>query len=457
MSSQPLRVVVVSEDRKLLRQTSRFLNMFAYRVLQVAEMKHVRFALEGERPHVMIIDAAANEDTIRWLCEQVSQDESSEHVHTLLLLDNATPRAIVDSMSAGVDDFLQKPLVYGELLTRLRAAVRAVELERRIKQQEGIDPLTRLPNREAFSQLLRSHSQDNEKLVCVVADLDLLGHINCGYGLATGDELIQAFAEQLDATCDEDVVLGSFGGGRFAVLFTDSSLEAAKTWAERARQEMAQLEIIRDEKSPRATASFGVATGPLEQMIRYAEDALQTAKHSGRNCVVFHGQFDDEARIWSELAASGKIFERTAAQHVMSPLPVVLQVNETTSVAATLLENTQLDALVVVDHDGSLMGVVSTESNFADQNAKLREVMEPDVKTFNEDTSLSVLLEFFTQESSSIAVITDRGRPIGMVTREQLAILSEAAAIDRFAPGTPYSDTSDYLVVLDRALAGSTW
>ena len=163
MNSPPLRVLVVSEDRMLLRQTSRSLDMFGYRVQQVAEMERARVALEGELPHVMILDAATHEEAMRWLRQLTPTTNSSPYVYTMLLLGRTTPRGLVDAVAAGADDFLQKPMVYGELQVRLRAAARAVEQERRFRQQEGVDLLTGVPNREAFTQSLQYRSRGNGK------------------------------------------------------------------------------------------------------------------------------------------------------------------------------------------------------------------------------------------------------------------------------------------------------
>jgi len=458
MSSPTLRVLVVSENRKLLRQTSRFLNMFGYCVQQVAGTERARTALAGERPHVLILDASDGDEAIHWLGRQgVKAEDGSSHLYTLLLTGQANRRTLADAMAAGVDDFLHAPMVFGELLTRLRAAARTIERERRIGQQEGIDLLTGLPNREACCHELRSRTHAAANSACVVADLDLLAGVNRVHGRTTGDQLIRAAVEKHAALGGPEFRLAGLGGGRFAVLLADTSLAGAKAWAERGRCELAALEIGCGDEMIRFTASFGVATGPGDQLLTQAEAAMQAAKHSGRDCVVAHGQFDEEATAWAELAAPGKLFEQTAARHVMLPLTITLPTDASSTRAATLLEATRLDAIVVVDAEGRLAGLVSSESDLADPGRPLAEVMDAAPSVFEEDTPLATLLESFMQDAPSRAVITDRGKPTGIVSREQLATLSEAVTVDRFAPGKPCSSTSEYLVVLDRALAGNTW
>ncbi len=457
MSSTPLDVLVVSDNRSVLRETSRFLTMFGYRVQPVAGMQRARAALEARLPSILVLDAAGREQSLPELCRQLAPATASPRVCTLALAGRLTSRLAAEAMAAGVDDFLQMPLVHGELLARLRAAGRAVEQERRIARQDGVDPLTGWPNRETFQETLCNRAGDDETLACVVADLDLLERINHGFGVSAGDAVIRAAADALGALCPPRAMRAGLGGGRFGVLLLDATLEAAETWAEQARAELGKLDFVRAGATIKTTASFGVAAGQADELLGRAEEALRDAKRSGGDCVVRHGQFDEEARRWAETASSGRVFAQTAACHVMSPLPCVLQADETAARAAEVLGRTRLDAVVVVQRDGRLAGIVSRQSDLADSGRRLSKVADAGVATFDESTPLAALLQAFTEQSHLHAVVTRRGRPTGLVTLDQLARFNEPVTTDRFAPEQPYSNTSEYLVVLDRATTANTW
>jgi diguanylate cyclase (GGDEF)-like protein len=340
-------------------------------------------------------------------------------------------------------------------LARLGAAARAIEQERRFRQQDGVDPLTGLMNRQALEEQIRRQSLPGGESACVVADLDLLGRINRVHGFAAGSEVIRAAARRLAGQADGAVV-GSLGGGRFGVFFADAPIEEAAAWAERARRELAALEVPLGETAAGVTASFGAAAGSPEQVLRRAEDALREAKHSGRDYVACHGQFKDEELAWAELAAPGKLFEQTAAHHVMIPLPLVLTHDQTAGRAAELLKATRLDALCIVDPGGRLAGIVTHETDLSNRDAALMEVLDAEVAAFDESTPFATVFEFFTAGAQPLAVITRRGRPTGIITQEKLATLGEPASTARFAASSPYTDTSEYLVVVDHGGAHDT-
>lgn len=456
MSFPPLRVLVISDDRRLLRQTSRFLNTFGYRVQLADGCEQGQIVLEDEPPHVMILDVAGGEQTVRSLSEQAAAAEPGRFVYTLVLLDAAGSGEVADLMAAGADDFLRKPVVYGELLTRLRTAARTIEQERRFRRQQGVDPLTGMPNREAFEETVRRYGRRAGDAACVVVDLDRLGRINRRHGYAAGSRTIQAAAAVLQGLWKDEPAMASFGSGRFAVVLETTSLAAAGAAAAEAREALAAMEVDSDETTLRVTASAAAAAGPAETLVRRTEETLRSAKQSGGDCVVCHGQFDDEVREWEAEATAGRLFEKTAARHVMAPVPLVLSHDDSAARAEKLLRRTRLDALPVVDQRGRLLGAVSGESDLSNAEARLSEIVEAETAAFDEGTPFADLLDFFTHQPASFAIITSRGAPVGVVTAERLAALGKPASEETFAAGQPYAATSDYLLVLDRELSSDT-
>ena len=83
----------------------------------------------------------------------------------------------------------------------------------------------------------------------------------------------------------------------------------------------------------------------------------------------------------------------------------------------------------------------------------VRHLMTTDVTQFEESTSLGTLMEFFTDETSSLALIVRGKRPRGVVHCHALAALNERLTSDHFAATQPRSGTSADLLVPDLALA----
>lgn len=449
--SRPLKVLIVAEDRRFLRHVSKFLTTFGYEVQQAADRQQAVAAVEGETPDVVLLDAGPDPSAGPALCRAIVSREPSSPVFTFLLVQSPTPELLTEAVEAGVDDFLARPIVYGELLARLRAAARVLEFERRLRQQADVDPLTELPKRPPRA---------GRPATCVVVDLDQLRRINDLYGRRSGDAVIRAAADRLRGLRTDSEVLCSLGGGRFCIWMAGKSDAEAATWAESARSALATTEIPLPEGMLRLTASFGVAAADeaaatAEAVLGRAIRALQTAKNSGRDCVVQSGEPDGDATAWAELAGPGKLFERTMARDVMTPCTACLRTDQPVSEAVLLVRRLHPVAVPVVDHDGKLAGLIFPENVLelaagrTGEAPLVADVMTADVPRFEEDAGFAAVHDFFTRDPRPVAVVTRRGKPTGLVTPDSLTSLSQPLTADTFAPRLPFSDGSEYLVVPD--------
>jgi diguanylate cyclase (GGDEF)-like protein len=464
-SSPPLTVLVVAKERGILRHLSRFLNTFGYRVQQVADSERALSLLETAPPDLLIADGDPAFRTTLDFCRRASGQKRLQYIYTLLLVNSATSIDLVEALEAGVDDFLRKPLVYGELLVRLRAGARALEFERRVRQQADTDPLTGLPSRTAFYERLRRHckrsEEDAAETACVLLDVDFLRQINRREGRRAGDAVLRAVADRLRSIVEESAFLSAFAGGRFCALLPETSTDQAAEWAEGARAALSEMEVSVGDVAFRPTASFGIASCRAdsdagENLVAQAREALEQAKNSGRDCVVRFGEFDDEAKTWRDLAVPGKLFEKTVARDVMTLLTILIGPDQTIGQAAAFFRQTGLESLVVVDDDGKLRGIVSAESVLSDSTVwdqaagLVSDVMSTEVVGLDEQAEFAVLMGLFAGGSPAPVVITSEGKPTGLVTPDALASLSAPLYRDSFQSGIP-STTTDYLLVQDFA------
>ena len=104
--------------------------------------------------------------------------------------------------------------------------------------------------------------------------------------------MLQAVSRSLTSALREVDLLCRYGGEEFCIILPDVDLERACTIADRLRIDIQARagSSIRSTSGLEVTSSFGVATlGPHtkdpSEMIDRADQALYSAKHSGRNCV----------------------------------------------------------------------------------------------------------------------------------------------------------------------------
>ena len=120
MKPTPLKILLVSRNQAMLAALSKFLDLLGVVAIQVVDPRQATAAAASELPEILILDAELLPNGGRELCRAVCGGGMRNHVFTLLLVDEpARLDEMVEALKLGVDDFLAKPIVFGELLARL--------------------------------------------------------------------------------------------------------------------------------------------------------------------------------------------------------------------------------------------------------------------------------------------------------------------------------------------------
>ena len=70
---------------------------------------------------------------------------------------------------------------------------------------------------------------------------------------------------------------------------------------------------------------------------------------------------DDESNAWTNLGSPGKLFDRTVARDVMTPVTIALRPDDSIVHAAAVFERTGQPATPVVDDEGNLVGLLTAD------------------------------------------------------------------------------------------------
>lgn len=192
-------------------------------------------------------------------------------------------------------DISKERLLEQQLTDSLRALEKAKD---EIELASKIDPGTGLFNRYVFDAQTRDIINDarkNNTNVCVMmADLDHFKRVNDTFGHLEGDRVLKEFADILRAGIRSADVPIRYGGEEFLVFLRDTDLTRAKLVAERLRETTSKSLKLPDDSY--LTVSIGVVKFKNEetrtQCIERADEALYTAKETGRNKVVVFAEKD---------------------------------------------------------------------------------------------------------------------------------------------------------------------
>jgi len=430
------KVVLADDDPAMLRLMSRWLERNGYDVRQAADGRQALAAVESECPDYLITDWEMPHLDGPELCRRVRQLELPHYVYIFFVTAKAEQHTLVEGLEAGADDFLTKPVQQEELLARLQSASRVLALERRLQQLARSDALTGLITQRTFYELLQHewHRAIRYRLPlsCVMLDIDFFKRINDLHGHPAGDAVLKAVAQLLRDSARKSDCVSRYGGEEFCVLLPETNSMGAALWAERVRERVSQLAITVGDKQLRLTASFGVAerhddTQTPEQLVDQADQALLCAKQSGRDRVVrFEALAEAGKNRIEEENFRDDIFAGVTARQIMTPMVAPLRDDTTLGQAAEFFLHFRINSAPVVDSAGKLAGILSEKDLMAAMvslstwEKPIREVMKPNVISYEEDTPVRAIYEFLCRVTIRRVVIVRDGVPTGTISRSSL-------------------------------------
>lgn len=157
-----------------------------------------------------------------------------------------------------------------------------------LKDENSIDPLTKLTNRRALDTVLQSWTAQGKMFTVIMLDIDYFKLINDTYGHTVGDEVLKFLSFQMRKTVRDQDICSRYGGEEFIILLPDTGIKEAYNIAEQFRK---KVESAISPSGKPVTFSAGIAGFPKQaanpdKLIELADSALYEAKNQGRNRVV---------------------------------------------------------------------------------------------------------------------------------------------------------------------------
>jgi putative two-component system response regulator len=307
------RVLVVDDDETVCAVLANFLNAHGVDCVTTSDGLQALELFNIHQPRLIISDWAMPGIDGLELCRRVRARTGGNHVHFIMLTMHAEDEELSRAFDAGVDDFLAKPFNSAAMMARLRAGLRAValydeisqrhqgsrqlneqltNLNHRLEQLAITDDLTGLYNRRQGMHRLEEYwatcERHHRPMSIVSLDVDHFKQINDVHGHNAGDLVLQGVADVLRQCVRSTDTVCRIGGEEFLILLPCQTLQEAEVCAERCRETIQKKEFGFAGLAVRATVSAGVACRRADMhncgdLLREADEALYSAKRSGRN------------------------------------------------------------------------------------------------------------------------------------------------------------------------------
>jgi len=194
---------------------------------------------------------------------------------------------------AGAFTFDQQRLV-DRLIRLASVGIQNARLHSKTLELAETDSMTGLLTNRAYQERLdaefRRAQNGKQSLALLILDVDYFKHVNDTYGHPQGDELLRQLGEVIRQHARKEDICCRYGGDEFTVVMPQTIKAEAAMVAGRIRQAVEERVFALDGATAKITISIGVAGYPQDTatrtaLVKAADDALYTAKQSGRNNV----------------------------------------------------------------------------------------------------------------------------------------------------------------------------
>jgi diguanylate cyclase (GGDEF)-like protein len=226
--SNTAKIMVVDDDPHVLAVLRSLLVPWGFEVAPLTDPLKFFKVLEVDPPDLVILDVEIPPVSGIELCQAVRNDSRWSALPILFLTAHKDASIVHEVFAAGADDFISKPLVGPELITRV---LNRLERTRLLRSLAEVDPVTGVNyRRRAMQELTRLLQEcnnaradlsvgDQQQPFCfAIVELEDLKQINRQHGHAAGDQVLSRFGELLRRLFhDPKDVVGRWGGTEFVV------------------------------------------------------------------------------------------------------------------------------------------------------------------------------------------------------------------------------------------------
>ncbi|MCE5340220.1 MAG: sensor domain-containing diguanylate cyclase [Planctomycetaceae bacterium] len=197
---------------------------------------------------------------------------------------------LADKVNA--EEFTHQDIATIELFRYLiGASIGNINMYEAVQVQARTDGLTGLSNHKTFYELLEKELRRCQRyggqVSTIMVDIDNFKNINDTFGHRAGDAAIKKVTTKILACIRKIDIAARYGGDEFAVILPSSTIEDARTVAERIVKEVSAMPIMWEMNKIQLSVSVGVgqfdSSMTPEEITRCSDSALYAAKQAGKN------------------------------------------------------------------------------------------------------------------------------------------------------------------------------
>lgn len=289
------KILLIDDDITILKLLENAFTMEGYKVYICDDSASAMDTIAIVRPDVIILDIMMPQIDGYEILEKIKSKHEYCDIYVVILSAKNEVDEKIYGMRAGADDYITKPFVIGEVITRVEMIMRR---SGNYKEKLLKDCLTDAYSRYYFNlriaEELERYIRNGSIFSLAFIDIDHFKYINDKYGHQTGDYVLQKLASYILKNIRKCDTVYRYGGEEFIILLPDTTEEKAYQAIDRLRQGFSVEPIYIGGEALNFTFSAGIKqvankNETAEDILKHADKAMYYAKKSGRNKVKIYG------------------------------------------------------------------------------------------------------------------------------------------------------------------------
>jgi diguanylate cyclase (GGDEF)-like protein/putative nucleotidyltransferase with HDIG domain len=296
-------ILAIDDDETVLRALVDDIGKNGYSVETATNVKEALDKLRRESFNIILTDIKMPDMDGLELLRTIKKTRPD--VPVITMTSHGGTESVMASLKAGAYDYIKKPINSDELMIAIerglekhKLRVQTKRLLEKNKLLEGLvvrDGLTGLYNHKYLQEMLKIEFERARRyydpLSCIMIDIDHFKVINDTYGHKFGDFVLASLSEIFQCMNRDVDIVARYGGEEFFFILPKTSLEGARTLAERIRETVHSHNFFYAEHSAIITISSGISSiadrdvHSKDDLVQHADKALYGAKSQGRNRV----------------------------------------------------------------------------------------------------------------------------------------------------------------------------
>lgn len=236
------KILLVDDDITILKLLENAFTLEGYKVYICEDSLSTMDAITTIKPDLLILDIMMPKISGYQILKKIRSKPEYSEIYVIFLSAKVNVSDRIKGMKYGADDYITKPFVVEEVITRVEMVMRR---SNKYKEKLLKDSLTGAYSRYYFNlriaEEFERYKRNGTIFSIAFLDMDNYKAVNDRYGHQTGDYVLREVVSYLAKKLRKSDSIYRYGGEEFIILLPDTTAEKAVTVMNRLREGFTQF------------------------------------------------------------------------------------------------------------------------------------------------------------------------------------------------------------------------